>query len=423
MPAPRDIVITGMGVVSPLGIGRDAFWQSLISGTSGVGHISTFDASALPVRLAAEVRGFDPQAYVKPRKSLKVMARDTQLGMTAAALAREDASLESTTVDPERFGVVFSADTLNPPTEDSALPYFGCMVDGHFDFSLWGTRGIERQYPLFMLKLLPNMIACHISIAYDARGHNNTLYTGDVSSLLAVGEAARVIARGHADVMLAGGASSRMQPLDWIRACLQFELSHREDEPAAAMRPFDLGRDGQVCGEGAATLVLEERRHATARQAPILAQLIGWSSACDVSSGGQRQPGTGLARAIEVALRQAGVAPHEVGHVNAHGLSSPREDRIEAQVLARLLPGVPVTAPKSFFGNLFSASGAVELAASVLALVHGEVPATLNYEQPDPECPLTIVRGEPLRSAKPIALVVNRTCAGQAAAVVVKAES
>ena len=192
---PREIVITGIGVASPLGIGRQTFWSALMAGTSGVGELTAFDPGELPVRLAAEVRGFDPQAFVKPRKSLKVMARDTQLGMTAAGLAREDSRLAPSAIDPDRFGVVFAADTINPTLSESADPYRPCIQDGQFHMEQWGTRGYGASYPLGMLKLLPNMIACHVSISQDARNHNNTLYMGEVSGLLAIGEAASVIQR------------------------------------------------------------------------------------------------------------------------------------------------------------------------------------------------------------------------------------
>ncbi|HEX3659384.1 MAG TPA: beta-ketoacyl-[acyl-carrier-protein] synthase family protein [Pirellulales bacterium] len=417
MPAPREIVITGIGVVSPLGIGLDPFWDALRTGRSGVGLIAGLDASSLPVKLAAEIRDFDPMQFVKPRKSLKVMARDTQLGMTVAAMAREHARLGPGAVDPDRFGVVFSADTLNPSPDDSIEAYVPSIVDHEFHMENWGTLGLANSFPLGMLKLLPNMIACHISIAQDARAHNNTLYTGEVSSLLALSEAAQVIARGAADVMLAGGSSSRMQPMDWVRSCLMHELSHRSDEPERASRPFDLNRDGQVRGEGAAALVLEERRHAERRGVPILGRLLGFASSCDPRPT-VAPAGTGLERAIVAALHQSGFEPRSLGHINAHAPSTRAEDRIEAQVLARVCPEVPVTALKSYFGNLYSAGGVVETAGSIMALNAGLVPATLNYEQPDPECPVSVIAREPLAGSAALVLKVSRTAAGQAAALV-----
>jgi 3-oxoacyl-[acyl-carrier-protein] synthase II len=413
MPLRRDICITGIGLVSPLGLGRECFWQALRAGRSGIGLMSSFEAGKLPTRLAAEVRDFNPLEHVKPRKSLKVMARDTQFGMTAASLARTDAGLGPTAVDPDRFGVVFAADTLNSPIADSEETFRRCMVDGVFHAELFGPSVMSAAYPLGMLKLLPNMLACHVSIAQDARSHNNTLYAGEVSSLLALGEAASVIDRGSADVMLVGGASSRMLPIDWARAYLTLELSHRDDDPAGAMRPFDARRDGQVRGEGGAGLMLEEARHAQRRGARIWARVLGWGSSADLD-----QPGAGLARAIGQALTAAGIEPRHIGHINAHGLSSRASDALEARVLAEVLPGVAVTAPKSYFGNLNAAGGMLEAIASVIAIAEDFVPPTLNYTEPDPECPVPVVAGEGLRGAAPFALLVNRTAAGQAAAVV-----
>src|SRR3569623_1569608 len=261
------------------------------------------------------------------------------------------------------------------------------------------------------------MLTCHVSIAQDARGPCNTIYQAEVSGLLAIAEGASLIERGMADVALVGGASARTQPLDWLRQKLSLELSHRFDDPASACRPFDLSRDGQVPGEGSGCLVLEERKTAQARGARAWARLLGWGSACDQP----RQAGErGLVRAIRAARERAGVGPADLGHVNAHGLGTRADDRREARDLVRIAPDLPILAPKSYFGNLFAASGAVETIASVLALAHNTVPATLNYRQRDPDCPVRVLR-EPLSGAKPLALVVNFTSSGQAAAVVLGA--
>lgn len=419
MPGKHEIVVTGLGLVSPLGIGQEAFWRSLLAGESGAGPITLIDHAALPMHFAAEVHQFDPAAFVKPRKSIKVMARDAQLAITAAALARDDAGLTTTGVDPERLGVVLGADKINQTVSETEPSFRAASTDGHFRFDLWCTRGLEGSYPLGMLRLLPNMLACHISIAQDARGPNNTLCMVEASSLLAVGEAAAAIERGWVDVMLAGGASSRMQAYDWVHDCALRELSRRNDNPAAASRPFDAQRDGEVRGEGAAVLVLEERRHAERRGAKVLCRVLNWASGCDVRVGGARQPGSGLRRAVQVALDQAGLTPGEIGHVNAHAAGTQALDALEANMLAELLPGVPVTAPKSAFGQLFAAGGAMELAASALALHHDRVPATLNYQRPDPAGPpLPIIAGEPLVGARPYALALNLTELGQAAVVV-----
>lgn len=418
MMPQTEVVITGVGVVSPIGIGRDAFWRSLQQGDSGVGPIRAFDATALPVRIAAEVLDFDARKHVANRKSLKVMCRDAQLGVAASALARRDARLDAGAVDPERLGVVLGADRICAPLDESVETYRACMVDGRFDFGRWGTGGIGASFPLGFLRVLPNMITSHVSIEMDARGPNNTIHHAELSSLAAMSEAARVIERGCADVMITGGASSQMDPFDCARRCVMGILSQRHRDPAAVMRPFDADRNGQVFGEGAAVFVLESRRHARGRGANVLATLLGWSAACEPRRRGTRLQGTGICRAVELALERAGLGKDGPGHVNAHGLSTVEDDRLEAHALCATVPNVPVTAPKSYFGNLGAAGGAVEMAVSVLAGEAGTVPATLNYERGDPDCPIRVIDGKSVCSSAAPALVVNWTASGQAVAVV-----
>ncbi|MFH1921614.1 MAG: beta-ketoacyl-[acyl-carrier-protein] synthase family protein [Planctomycetota bacterium] len=413
---PDEVVITGLGVACPIGIGKQRVRDSLLAGRSGVGPIRLFDPAGLPVEIAAEVDDFDPKAHVRPRKNLKVMARDAQLGVTAASLACQDAELTSGAVDPERLGVVFGADRICGPLEESEASYRACMVGGHFEFSRWGKEGMAAMFPLGFLRLMPNMVASHVTIAHDARGPSNTMHQGELSGLLAVSEAARILQRGRADVMIAGGASSQMNPFDWVRHCVLGALSTSRDDPTTVLRPFDADRDGQVWGEGAAAYVLESRRHAEARGATILARLLGWSSTCEPNDGGPPK-GSGLERAMRLALERAKLKPSEVGHVNAHAVSAVADDQIEALAIHACLPDVPVTAPKSYFGNLGAAAGAVEMAASVVALGDGLVPATLNYRRPDPKCPVPVVHGEPLAAGARTALLVNWAWVGQAVAV------
>jgi 3-oxoacyl-[acyl-carrier-protein] synthase II len=417
--AKTDVVVTGYGVLSPLGIGTEPYWRALTEGRSGISAIDTFDTSGLPVHVAGQIKDFDPKLYVRPRKSLKVMARDTQLGVAAADLAWQHAGLAAGGADPDRVGVIFGADVISSEIEESIKGYRACVVDGQFQFSRFGTYALAECFPLLFLKMLPNMIASHVAIAQDARGPNNTIHQGNVSSLLAINEAVRTIQRGAAEIIIAGGASSRMHPYDWIRACITDELACGEHEPTEVCRPFDAGRFGQVRGEGAAALILESRRHAQARGATILACVSGSASSIETPNCKPRSGG-GLIRAVEHALREAHLTAAQIGHVNAHGASTQKADRIEASALRALFGDLPVTAPKSFFGNLCAASGAVEAIASLLALEHGQVPATLNYINPDPDCPVCIVR-EPLHRAQTAAVIVNQTEAGQAAAVVLSA--
>jgi 3-oxoacyl-[acyl-carrier-protein] synthase II len=419
--SPTEVVITGLGVLSPIGIGREAFWDALCRGRSGVGRITLFDPSALPIQIAAEVRDFDPKAHIANRKSLKVMCRDAQLGVAAATMACRDAGIAPGAVDPDRFGVILGADRICNAMDDSEATYRGCMVDHTFDFRRWGTEGMSRSFPLSFLKVLPNMIASHVSIVQDARGPNNTIHEAEVSGLLAVDEAAQVVRRGWADVMIAGGASSLMNPFDCIRRCVTGILSPRQEDPAAAVRPFDARRDGQVWGEGAAAFILESRRHAEARGAKILGAILSSAVTCEPCPRGGAITGSGLRRAMGLALDRAGLSGRGISHVNAHGLGAIWEDELEARAIHDVLPTAPVTAPKSYFGNLGAACGTMEMAVSLLSLLAGLVPATLNYEHPDPKCPVQVIRGEPLPSSAGAAMLINWTTIGQSAAVVLAA--
>ncbi len=412
-----EVVITGIGTLCPLGIGRQAVEEALRTARSGIGPITAFDAGGLPVRIAGEIKGFDAKQFVKPRKNLKVMARDSQLGVAASVLACQDAGIAAGDVVPERFGVVLGADSIGSTLEASEASYRECVTDGVFHFERWAKEGAAASFPLNFLKVLPNMIASHISIAHDARGPNNTIHQGELSSLQALAEAASVIERGAADVMLAGAASSQMNPYDWIRLCLLGHLSPSDETPERVLKPFDARRSGQVHGEGATVFVLERKEHAARRGATPLAAIAGRAT---VFSGNPRT-GTGrdvLIRALSGALQDAGLEPSDVGHVNAHGVSTPGDDPIEAAAIQAVLGSVPTTAPKSYFGNLRAASGATELLASLLAFRDGAVPVTLNYEHPDPECPLDIVAGTPREGCRKIALALSATRAGQASTLV-----
>ncbi len=428
MAPRREIVVTGVGVVSPIGIGSDHFWSSLCQRRSGVrsldlfhhSDLRPFGHSDLPVTIGAVVDDFHPERYVRPRKALKVMCRDIQFGFVAADLACCGAGFDSSPVDPQRLGVVFGADMMTCDLEEMIDAYRGCMADGKFDFSLWGERALGEMHPLWMLKYLPNMPACHIGIAHDARGPNNSLTLGEVSSLSAVAEAMRVIERGQADAMIAGGTGSRLHPAIWIRRGV-YQPSQRRDDPAGASRPFDADRDGVVYGEGAGAFILEERKHAEARGAQILARLLGHASTFEPHPRGQTLRGAAIRAAIRNALKDAGLQPADIGHVNAHGLSTKLDDPLEAQAIRDVLGDVPVTAPKSFFGNLGAGTGAVEAAVSVLAFHKGLVPPTLNYQRPDPDCPVNVIHGQPMQLTRPAALVLNQAHAGQSVAIVLGA--
>jgi 3-oxoacyl-[acyl-carrier-protein] synthase II len=387
----------------------------------GIRRLTAFETTASGIHCGGEINDFDAKDYVKPRKSLKVMSRDIQLGVVAASLATEAAGLAPAAVPPERMGVVFGADMINCELEDLANTYRRAAESGQFDFGKWGPVAMEDVYPLWMLKYLPNMAACHIAIAHDARGPNNTHSLRECSALMAMGEAARVVERGHADVMIGGGTGSRVHPLLWMRSTL-LPVTHRSDNPEKLSRPFDALRDGYVNGEGAAAVVLERREHALARGAKILGRIAGYGTSHEPVTPGRPIKGEGIRRAIAAALRSARMRPQDIGHINAHGLSTIEDDRAEAHAIQAELGDVPVTALKSYFGNLGSGTGAVEAVASLLAFEHGRVPVTLNYEQPDAACPVNVIHREPLTGTKPTALLLNHSMMGQAVAMVLSGE-
>jgi 3-oxoacyl-[acyl-carrier-protein] synthase II len=418
---PRNVVITGVGVVSPIGIGREAFSAGLQNRTSGVRTISAIDTRGLSIHIGGEIRDFDPKKYVRPRKSLKVMSREIQFAFTAADLAMADAGLTpreggASRCDPNRLGVVFGSDMIYCELDEVIEAYRACMPEGRFDFSRWASQAMPQMYPLWLLKYLPNMPACHVAIANDARGPCNAHTLGDASSLSAVAEGFRLIQRGAADCVIVGGTGFRLHP-----TCLTFRsnqwYSAWKGPPEKASRPFEAARSGQVPGEGAGAFILEAEDHARARGATIMARVLAAASRFEPVHNERPAKGVAIRASISAALEEAQLAPGEVGHVNAHGFGTVPHDRAEAQAIRSVLGDVPVTAPKSYFGNLGGGSGAVEMAASVLALERGEVPATLNYDQPDPECPIHVVR-KPERARAPTALALNQATTGQALAVV-----
>jgi 3-oxoacyl-[acyl-carrier-protein] synthase II len=419
MPQPREVVITGLGVVCPIGIGAEAYWSSLCTGRSGIDWLEELRGVKLPFRFAGRVKDFDPKQYVQPRKTIKVMCHEIQTAFAAAGMAMSDGKLEKETIAPERLGVVLGSEMLYGELDELAEAVRHCQVDGEFDMSQWGDHAFKDLFPLWMLKYLPNMAACHISIAHDARGPNNSIVEGGASSLLAIGEATAAIERGHADAMLAGGSGSSVS-----FGCLPFRgwehLTKWDGEPAGASRPFEARRSGLVPGEGSGMVLLETREHAEKRGATVLARVAGCASRYEPPGDpGTKRTGQAIKNSIEAALKAAKMSPADIGHVNAHGESSIEQDRIEAQAIRAMLGDVPVVALKSYFGNLGAGSGLVELIGSVLALVHGQLPATLNYEQPDADCPVNVVREKGMPVGKPAALVLNQSNTGQAAAVII----
>jgi len=418
MNASPEVVITGLGIVSPLGIGIDPFIESLRQGRSAVEPLSPYAEQGMMPHIGARVHDFDAEKFVH-RKTLKVMSREIQSAYAATDLALKHAGLAKGAVDPDRLGIVLGSEMLYGKIDELADAFRHCTADGQFHFEQWGKAAMHDIFPLWMLKYLPNMAACHVGIAHDARGPNNTITQGENSSLMAVMEAASYIQRGLADVAIAGGTGSRISEAALpFRGTLDVSLSPAE--PTTVSRPFDAQRSGMVIGEGAGSLVLESRLHAEKRGANILASIAGFASRTEP---GHREKMTGLsiASAIRGALQMAKLKPGEVGHVNANGMSTLHDDRIEAAAIREQLDDVPVTALKSYFGYLGAGCGAIELAASVWTLNSGEIPPTLNYAVPDPACDIRVVHGQSLTGRSPVAIKLNHTPIGQAVALVIAA--
>lgn len=432
----RRVVITGMGILSSAGIGTDEFWNNLSSGRSGVKPLELLHGTACPGDIGGEVSGFNKETIKKQfftekeqRKSIKVMCREIQLGAASALKAVEHAALDMERQDPERIGIDFGANLMCSPPEDLKDGCFKCLDEtpAHaFHFEQWGPDGLTKMDPLWLLRYLPNMPACHIAIFLDARGPSNSLTLDDAAANLAVAEACRIILRGSADVMLCGSTGSFVHPVRSMHAAMFDTLATGPDDPQARSRPFDRDRTGIVPAEGACTLVLEDEQHALARGATIYGRILGSGSSCviDTANGQKGNIRQAAANALRSALRSAGVAPEDIGHINANGKGDPAADLHEAQAIHDAFGSfgaeVPVTAVKSFTGNAGSGSGAQELAASLLGLQQGVIPFTINCEHPDPECNLNVVRDECLKTDNNIFINVNTTRMGQSAAVVVQ---
>ena len=383
-PANRRVAVTGLGTVSPCGPDVPSTWSALLGGRSGVGPITAFDASGWPVRIAAEVRGFDPVARFG-RHEARRMDRFAALARAAADEAVAHAGLDLPGPCPDRVGVYLG----------TGIGGIGGIVEGARSFFAEGPRGLS---PFFLPRVLANMAAAQVAIRWGARGPSLCVDTACAAGAHAIGEAWRAIRAGEADVVLAGGSEAAVTPLAVAGFLVMKALSRRNDDPTRASRPFDADRDGFVIGEGAAVLVLEGWDHAVRRGAHIHAELAGYALTCDAWHLTAPDPdGDGAARCMALALRSAGLAPEEVDCVNAHGTSTPANDVLETRAIRRVFGShadrLAVSGTKSVTGHLLGAAGALEAAATVLALRDGVVPPTSTLERPDPDCDLDYVPG------------------------------
>ncbi len=427
----RDVVITGIGIISPLGIGRDAFWSSIQSGRSGLKRIELASYVGTPDCVGGEVSDFNDETAKKQhlkslRKSLKVMCREIQMGVASALQAMEDAGLAPGTVAAERIGVDFGANLMSTPPEgllDAAVKAGEPLDVGYkFIYDKWGMGRFDGMEPLWLLRYLPNMPGCHIGIALDARGPNNSITHDEASGGLVIAEACNSIRRNRADVMITGVTGTRLHT---VKAAHSNHWDPLAAGPAETrVRPFDRTRTGEALAEAACSLILEAREHAEARGAKILGTILGSASSSVAAKDGTPDEAKALEFAAMAAIERSGISADAIGHVNACGSGNPIRDQYEAAALHRVFgargSSVPVTAIKSYMGSAGSGSALCELVGSLLALQNGVVPKTLNFSSPDATNPVNVVHGEHLAAPNGVFLKTSVTRVGQASAVVVR---
>jgi 3-oxoacyl-[acyl-carrier-protein] synthase II len=376
----RRVVITGLGAITPVGNDVETFWNNIKSGVSGIDFITRFDTSEFKVKIAAEVKDFDPLVYMD-RKEAKRMDVFSQFAIASAAQAVEDSKLDLETIDKNRFGVIIGSGIGGIDTIEKEQTKFL-------------QKGPSKVQPLFIPMIISNMAAGNVAIKFQARGICTTVVTACATGTNAIGEAYRMIQYGTADVMLAGGTETSITPLS-IAGFTNLTALSKNPDPKRASIPFDAERDGFVMGEGAGVLVLESLEHAQKRGARIYAEMVGYGSTCDAYHMTSPSPdGEGAARAMDIAIKEAGISPDEVSYINAHGTSTPVNDKYETIAVKTVFgenTKVPISSTKSMTGHLLGAAGAIEGIISVKALEEGFIPPTVGYSVADPDCDLDIV--------------------------------
>jgi 3-oxoacyl-[acyl-carrier-protein] synthase II len=378
----RRVVITGVGMVSPLGLGTEPTWKGLLAGQSGVANITLFDASRHSTHFAAEVKGFDPLNWVE-KKDVKKMDRFIQFAVAAADFAVADAGLKIGPAEAEMIGVYIG----------SGIGGFATIEREHETLMKEGPRRIS---PFFIPAAIVNLASGWVSIRTGAKGPNSATCTACTTSAHAVGDSFRLIQRGDADAMIAGGSEAAITPLGVGGFCAMRALSTRNDDPGHASRPFDKERDGFVIGEGSGIVILEERERARRRGAPIYCEIVGYGMSSDAYHiSAPSEDGDGATRVMNRTLKDAGVAPSVVDYVNVHGTSTPQGDKVEVVALKRVFGDharrMAISSTKSMTGHLLGAAGGLEAGITALVLKTQMIPPTINYQHPDPECDLDIV--------------------------------
>ena len=391
----RRVVITGVGAVTPVGNTADEFWAALVAGRSGIGPITRFDTTGYATRIAGELKGFDSLKYIDKKDDRK-FDLFLKYAVACAVMAVEDAGIKTDRVDATRFGVLVG----------SGIGGIETLLD---NYETLRTKGPDRVSPFFIPMIIVNMASGVISMRFGAKGPNSSVVTACASGNHAIGDAMRIIERGDADVMIAGGSEAIIIPLTIAGFCQMKAMSTRNDDPTRASRPFDAERDGFVCGEGGGLVVLESLEHARGRDARVYAEVVGYGMTGDAHHMTAPDPeGDGAARAMAAALRDAALEPSAVGYINAHGTSTPYNDKFETIAIKRVFGDhakkLAVSSTKSMTGHLLGAAGGIEAIATAFALHHGVLPPTMNYEKPDPDCDLDYVPNQARKQDVEVAL-------------------
>jgi 3-oxoacyl-[acyl-carrier-protein] synthase II len=408
----KRIVITGIGAVTPLGIGKETYWNSLLSGTSGIGNITLFDPTEFDVKIAAEVKGFDPGDFMD-RKESRRMDRFAQFGVAAAMLALKDAEFTITDENAERVGVLVGSG-------------IGGLQSLEDQIRILVEKGPSRVSPFVIPLMIADMATGHVSILTGAKGPGSTVVTACATGAHALGDSMEILRRGDADVMIAGGTEAAVTPISIAGfGNMKAMTTKFNDCPQRASRPFDTDRSGFVIGEGAGVVILETLEHAEKRGARIYAELIGYGMTSDAYHITQPSPdGSGVVRAMHLALKDAGVQPEEVGYINAHGTSTPLNDSAETAAIKKAFGDhaykLAVSSTKSMTGHLLGAAGAIEAIAAALALDNQILPPTINYETPDPDCDLDYVPNKARPASIEVAVSNNSGFGGHNAVIVLR---
>lgn len=407
----KTVVVTGMGVTSPLGIGLDYFWDSLINARSGIVPITRFDAKDLPTRVAGEIQNFDPLLYLD-KKEARRMDRFTQFAVSTAKMAVEDADLKLDALDKKRTAVVLGTGIGGTQT----------FEDQHQTLL---EKGSGRVSPFFVPMMIANMAAGQISILLDAHGPNFTVVSACASSTNAIGEAMKLLQRGDADVVVTGGSEAALTPMSMAGFCAMKAMTTNNENPQKASRPFDQNRDGFILSEGCGILILESLEHALKRNAKIYGEIAGYGCTADAFHITAPAPdGNGAARAMELALDDAGLKGQDVQYINAHGTSTDLNDKLETiaikQVFGELAKGIAISSTKSMTGHLLGAAGAIEAIACLMTINNDKIPPTINYETPDPDCDLDYVPNVARQASVAVALSNSFGFGGHNASIVLK---